>query len=207
MKKKYKFWILNVFGVFFLVLGILAIINSLYIKNPMQVFWMCYVSLILIGTGILTRNSFLIMSQVYILAIPVLIWDADFLYQLILQKPLWGLTNYFFYDRALNLGKFISLQHLYTVPFALYTVHLIGLKRSDAWKLSFAQAFFVYIAISLFTTTESNINCVFNPCINVHFGIPYRLTWFLTFFTMIFITALIINNITFFKRKLKKHED
>jgi hypothetical protein len=205
INEKHKFLILNILGAFFLLLGILAISNSLYIKNPMQIFWMCYISLLIIGVGILTRNSFLIMSQVYILAIPVLIWNVDFLYQLIFQKPLWGLTNYFFYDRALNLGKFISLQHLYTVPIALYMVHLIGLKRRDAWKWSFVQTFFVYVAVSLLTTAETNINCVFNPCINIYFGIPYRLTWFLIFFTMIFVTAILVIKLPFLQKMLEKH--
>lgn len=193
--------ILNLCGIFLLILGILAVLNSLYIKNPSQVFWMCYLSLILMGIGIIKRNTFLIMSQVYILAIPVLIWDIDFLYQLILQKPLFGLTNYFFYERTLNLGKIISLQHLFAVPLALYCVYTIGRKRTDAWKLSFIQITLNFIAVSLLTNPETNINCIFNPCINLYLGIPYKLTWFLIFFSLTFITAMILNNLSFLKIK------
>lgn len=118
-EKRYKFLIVNVLGIFFLFLGFMAVFNSLLIKNPSHVLWMCYISLILIGIGIVMRKSVLVMSQVYILAIPLVIWDVDFLYYLITQKTLLGLTNYFFVDAAWNLGKIISLQHLYTIPVSL----------------------------------------------------------------------------------------
>jgi len=199
--KIYENLILNLIGVLFLGLGIAAILNSLHIRNPMQVFWMCYLSLLLMGIGILTRNPFLVMSQVYILAIPVFIWDIDFLYQLIIGQPLFGLTDYFFYERALNLGKVISLQHLFSVPLAIYSVYIIGRKRNDAWKWSFIQITLIYLAVTLFTAREKNINCVFDPCINFYSGLPYRLTWFIIFFTMTFITALVINNLPFLKVK------
>jgi len=202
--KDYEDIILNIVGILFLVLGIVAVLNSLYSKNLMQVFWACYLGLLLIGFGIIKRNSFIIMSQVYILAIPLILWDIDFLYWIIMQKPLWGITDYFFLERVLNLGKLISLQHLFTIPLSIYAVKKIGLKRRDAWKWSFIQITVVYILVSVLTTPEYNINCVFNPCINLYFGLPYRLTWFIIFFGMTSLTSVVINNFIIKKKVITK---
>jgi len=199
-KRNYKFLVLNILGVFFLILGIGAIVNSLYLRNLTQIFWMCYISLILIGVGILKKNSFLIISQINILAIPFIFWDIDFIYWLVFNQPLWGITDYFFLERTFTIGKVISLQHLFTVPIALYATHLIGLKRKDTWKFSMVQAVLVYIAVTIFTSPETNINCVFDPCINIYFGLPYRLTWFLIFFIMIIITTNVVNRLKFLRK-------
>ena len=193
MERKNKYLILDIIGVFFLALGIAAIANSMYNQNPTQILYMCYFGLILIGIGILTKRSYIIMSQVYILAIPLLIWTIDFLYWLIIRKPLWGITDYYFINTAFDLGKSVSLQHLFTVPLAIYAASLIGVKRKDAWKWSFIQVILIFAAVSLLSPPEANINCVFNPCINVYLGLPYKLTWFLIIFSMTFITSILLN--------------
>ncbi len=193
MKKKHKFFILDILGIFFLTWGVIAISLSMYNKNPTQILYMCYLGLILIGIGILTKRSYIIMSQVYILAIPLLIWDIDFLHWLIFNKPLFGITNYFFAEGHSLIGKIISLQHLFTVPLSIYIAKIIGIKRKDAWKWSFIQITVVYLFVTLFSSPDLNINCVFHPCINLHFGLPYRLTWFIIIFSMTFITSVLIN--------------
>jgi hypothetical protein len=198
--KKREDLILNCIGIFFLVFGILAILNSFYSGNPYQVFWLCYIGLILIGFGVLKRNSFIVMSQIYILTIPFLIWNVDFIYWIFVGDSLWGITDYFFIDKALNLGKIISLQHLFTIPVSLYVVKKIRLKRKDAWKLSFFQITIFFILGSLLTPKEANINCVFEQCTNFTLGLPYTIEWFLIFFFMTFITSFVLNFL-FFKKK------
>ena len=193
MKKNTKAILLDLLGAFFLIWGVVAISVSMYYQNPTQILYMCYIGLLLIGIGILTKRSFIIMSQVYILAIPLLIWDIDFLYQLILNKPLFGIRNYFFSEGHSIVGKIVSLQHLFTIPVAAYVAKQIGIKRKDAWKWSFAQITLVYIFVSLFSNPDINVNCIFNPCINIYFGLPYRLTWFVIIFSMTFISSLLIN--------------
>ena len=207
MDKKYKFILLDFIGVLFLLFGIIAISNSMYNQNPMQILFLCYIGLILMGFGILTKRSYLVMSQVYILLIPHLLWTIDFFYQLILNKPLWGVTDYFFIDNFFIIGNIISLQHIFAIPIALYAVSLIGLKRKDVWILSFVQITIIYILVSLLTLSETNINCVFSSCINVHFGvpwIPYRLTWFIAIFLMTFFSSVLLNLIPLIKVKNDK---
>src|SRR3989338_4012560 len=119
MNNKNKTIILRLIGAYFLLLGITAILRSLYIGAPYQILYACYIGAILIGVGILTKKSIIILSQIYILAIPLLIWDIDFIHWIIFKTPLWGITDYFFFDISANLDKFITLQHLYTIPVAI----------------------------------------------------------------------------------------
>jgi len=204
MDKKHKLIFLDILGGFFLIWGIIAIANSMYMQNPTQILYMCYLGLVLIGIGILTKRSFIIMSQIYILAIPLIVWDIDFLYWLIFNKPLLGITDYFFVENSFNIGKIISLQHLFTVPVAAYAAKLIGIKRKDAWKWSFVQIILVFIAVSLFSSRETNINCIFDPCLNIVMGLPYRITWFIVIFSMTFISGLIINSFLIVKKNENK---
>ncbi|MCW8965711.1 MAG: hypothetical protein OQK82_03355 [Candidatus Pacearchaeota archaeon] len=194
MKKKYKEIFLNFIGVFFLLIGILAIQSSLYKQTPTQILYMCYIGLILIGGGILTRNSFIVLSQIYILVLPLLVWDIDFLYQLIVGSPLFGITDYFFAVGGISLDKVITLQHLFTIPVSIYAVKLIGVKRYDAWKLSFVQITFVYILVNLVSSPELNVNCVFYSCVSF---LPsyyyYNVLWFVMIFSMTFISSVLIN--------------
>ncbi len=204
MKKGAEDFIVNLIGVIPLVLGILAVFNSFQNGNPSQILWLCYMGMILMGLGIILRKSFLVMSQIYILAIPLLIWDVDFIYYLATKKFLLGITNYFFVNPELNLGKIISLQHLVTIPMSVYAVYLIGLKRKDAWKLSALQIILAFLLVFFLTPPEANINCVFKACVDFSFGAPYQFEWFLASFGMIAFSVFVLNN--FFFRKLKFRE-
>lgn len=201
MKKKFQFLILDIIGIFFLVWGIIAISLSMYNQTPTQILFMCYLGIILIGIGILTRRSFIIMSQIYILAIPILFWDIDFLHWIIFNQPLFGITDYFFVVSGWTLGKIISLQHLFTVPLAIYASSIIGVKRRDAWKWSFIQITIVYLLVSWFSSPDLNVNCIFSPCIDIYFGLPYKLTWFIIIFGMTFITSVLLNILPLIKLK------
>jgi len=204
MKKKHKFFILDVIGIFFLFLGIVSIANSMYNQNPTQILYLCYLGLLFIGIGILTKRSYIILSQIYILAIPLFVWSIDFLYQLVLNKSLWGITDYFFLNSGIYLWKITTLHHLFTIPIAIYAASLIGVKRKDAWIWSFMQIILIFIAVILFSDPKLNVNCVFNPCINIYLGLPYRLTWFIIIFTMTLLTSILLNFIPSIKVKNDK---
>ncbi len=193
MKEGTKSIFLIVLGIYFILLGIFAIIFSLYNNNPSQILYACYVGLILIGIGMLTKRSSIILSQVYLLTIPIMIWDIDFFHWIIFKGPLWGITNYFFSTTPSILGNFISLQHLYLVPLSIYALTLIGVKRKDAWKWSLLELVIIFIAVMTLSLPALNVDCVFHPCMNINFGIPYSIVWFLISFIMVGVTAIILN--------------
>ena len=200
MKKRNKIILLDLLGAYFLLLGMTAIAKSLYRQTPSQILFACYVGIILIGIGILTKRSYLILSQVYILTIPLLIWDIDFVHWLILNKPLWGITDYFFLDPSATLDKFVTLQHLYTLPLSIYATKLIGVKRKDAWKWSFVQIVIMFVAVTTLSPPELNVNCVYDSCVNINFGLPYRIVWFAVSFGSTAITAICLNYFLWHKR-------
>lgn len=194
--------ILNVLGVFFLAFGVFAIFYSISRGKPGWVFWLCYVGMILMGFGALTKNSYLILSQLNLLALPLLFWNTDFIYYLATKKNLWGITDYFF-GELLWPARVISFEHLFLIPLALVVLYLIKIKKKGAWKLSLIQLTLFFILSRLFTQVEYNVNCVFVSCFPVFpsdFWHPLR--WFLIFGSMIIITHLVITSIPIFKKKL-----
>lgn len=202
MKKRGKAIVLSVLGTYCLILGITAIFRSLYKQMPSQILYACYIGIILIGIGILTRRSFIILSQVYILAIPLLLWSIDVIYLLIFKSPLLGMADYFLFDGTID--RFVSLQHVYLIPLSIYAAKLIGVKRKDAWKWSLVQLIVLFAAVTILSPPELNVNCVFRSCINIELGLPYPLVWFLVSFSMVGITALLLNYFLWF-RKIKKN--
>jgi hypothetical protein len=205
MKDGSKRIFLIALGIYFILLGIFAIILSLYNNDPSQILYACYVGLILIGIGMLTKKSSIILSQVYLLTIPILIWDIDFFHWIIFKKPLWGITDYFFSVHPSIIGNFVSLQHLYLVPLSVYALTLMNIKRRDAWKWSLLELVLIFFAVFTLSVPALNVDCVFRPCININFGIPYPIVWFLISFSMIGVTALILNHFLC-PKKFKKYQ-
>ncbi len=208
LSEKAKERILNILGILFLIWGILAIVNSIFLGNPDQIFWNCYIGLLLIGIGIIRRNPILIGSQLTILAIPLLVWDIDFLYYFIFNNSLWGITDYIFVEQRLALSQIISLQHLFTLPFSLFTLYLLKTDKFDFWKVSIPQITLIFFVVFLTTPPGQNINCVFENCLSINpsiiSNVQYQVIWFFVFFGMIIITNLILWRLPFLKQKKRR---
>lgn len=199
MLEKSKNLILNFIGILFIILGIGAIINTIYQKELglAPIFWICYVSMILIGLGVLTKNYLLLLSQLNILAIPLIFWNIDFFYILLIGKSLFGVADYFFIPEPL-IGKIITTQHIFTIPLSIYALYLIKIKENFAWAISFFEVSVIFFITRAISSPEQNINCVFSSCMN--FNAPYYpLAWFFVFFIIIFITNFILTRINFLK--------
>lgn len=193
MKKKVKRNFLDVlifiFGLFFVLLGIAAIINSFLHPEVANFLWLCYLSLILIGVGMILRNSYLIVMQLNITLIPLLFWNVDFLYQLFSDKSLFGVTDYFFAGGINSLGNFVTLQHVYILPLAIYAVYRFGVKSKKIWIASYVEASVVFFLSFFFTDFERNTNCAFASCLDFIkiTGVWYSVLWFATVFAMVYL--------------------
>ena len=185
---------LKVIGIIFLVFGISAIINTILKTETglAPILWMSYISLILIGIGVLRKNSSLVASQVVIIGIPYILWNIDFFHYLFNKESLLGITDYFFEPGPL-IGKIISLQHLFNLPLSIFSIYLIKLENKSYWKLSLFQITIIFFITRLATTYEQNVNCVYQNCANFDFGIWYPLQWFLSYIMMILITSFLLN--------------
>jgi len=201
MKEDVKKIILFGLGTFLIILGILAFFNTFLQDAPSQVFWMSYITLILLGVSCFKKNNFLIASQINIIAIPYFFWDIDFIYHLKTGRALWGLTDYIFQGQT-TLSDIISLQHFYTLPLAFLAFFLLkeSSEMKKAWILSLFQIVIVFSLSRLLTPPELNINCVFQPCLIVHLPLPHSVIWFISFFSMIIITQVILAGLSYLRR-------
>jgi len=193
MNKNFHNKVISFLGIYFFILGIIAVIYAIYHPETANFLWFCYIFLILAGLGMILRNSLIIISQLNISLIPTLIWNIDFFYQLITKSSLWGVTDYFFVEGVNSLGMFITLQHLYILPLTLYSVYVLGLKSRKAWIISFVEIFIIFWLSFLFTSFESNTNCVFESCVSFLTieGISYRILWFV----FVFVTIFLVNKL------------
>ena len=188
--------VISLFGFLFFILGILAVINSLLNPEIANFLWLCYISLILIGLGMFLRNSFLIVLQLNIITIPLIFWNIDFFYQLIVGQTLFGVTDYLFEGGLNSLGNFITLQHIYILPLAFYSIYKIGFKRKNLWVFSFIEIIFIFL-LSVFFLRESNTNCAFESCVNFISisGWRYSFLWFVVGFAVIFLVNYILTKV------------
>ena len=186
-------------GVIFIVFGVAALINTIIQGNPTQILWICYSSLILLGIGILMRNSLLVVSQLNIITIPLLIWTADFIFFIINKQSFFGIVNYFFMPGPI-LSKIITTQHLFTIPLALIAVYIIKVKTKYAWIVSLAQVSFLFLITIMLTAPVNNINCVYSSCVNFNFK-HHQVMWFVITFTIICCTNLVLSQIKALKNK------
>ncbi|MFA6255008.1 MAG: hypothetical protein WC675_03145 [Patescibacteria group bacterium] len=204
MKEKITKVILISLGIFFIAFGTFAMDFGIYRGKPGWLLWLCYWGMVIIGFGILTKNGYLILSQINILTIPLLFWNIDFTHYLATGKDLWGITDYFF-GEMLKTARFISFEHLFLLPLTLLALYLIKINKKGAWKLSLAQLALFFVLSRLFTNPEHNVNCVFVSCYPFFPTDSWHpLRWFLVYGAMILFTYWIISVMPLFKKKIAK---
>ena len=198
------FW---AFGIFLVILGILAFTNAFLNLDSAIPLWFCYVAVFLVGVGILTKNSDLIVIQLNIIAIPLIFWDIDFFYQLFTNSSLWGITDYFFIIGWMNsLGNYITPVHIYLLPVTIAFIYFLGVSRRDLWKLSFLEVAIIFLISFALSPIEMNANCVFYSCIDfISLGSPYyQILWFFSVFLMIYLTNFLVVYLMKKAKKLKE---
>ncbi len=204
MKDHAKNIILTSLGVILILFGLLSFVYSILIGNISQLFWICYTGSLLIGIGLLMRSSTLIASQLNILLILDIVWLIDFVSYIVNGSSLFGLTDYFFISHSLA-AKIISLQHLIIIPVAFYALSKLPLKIKFSWVISLLQIILFGTLSYFLTPVDLNLNCIFNPCLNLPLNIFYQLKWLIYMFINIIVTYGIVN-LVFYKR-LKKHKE
>ena len=190
--------LLNVFGIIFLVWGILAITNAIISKNYSQLFWMCYLGLFIMGFAIIKRNGFWLAVQLNILAIPSILWGLDFLSYLTFNKFLIGISAPFFNNPTI-LQQIVSLEHLMIVPIGFLSLYLIKVKKTNMWIISILEMLIMFPITWIFTNHSENINCAFYSCLPFDFGI-YPLSWFVLLFFSTIVTNYLIINLKIFRK-------
>ena len=206
LSEKNKKVILNIISVILVISLILVIANIFVFKLYSSIFWLCYTAMLLIMLGILKKKSYLILSQIMILAIPDFLWIIDFIYILITGNSVLNLSSYFFQPRPL-LAKLVSLQHLYVIPLALFALYIVKIDRKKlALKFAAVQLLVFLFLSRTFTPREENINCVYYTCFDLQplnyleTILPYSFGWVALMFLSALVVYLILINIKWFRK-------
>lgn len=182
MTKKER--ILDILGWIFLVLGLVSVSWYLFFSRWQYAVWFCNHAMIITGIAVLCRNRFWVTAMLNWSLIPVSIWAIDFISGVIFNYFPFGITQYMF-EGPLQI---ISLQHLFTVPLMLYTMHLLGKPAKWAWLGTTAHGIILWIISYFIITPDYNVNCVHTACTLLK-GLPYyTILWPLTAILMFFVT-------------------
>ena len=114
---------------------------------------------------------------------------SDFLFRLITGNVLFGFTSYMF-TGGFEIGKIISLQHLFVVPLGIFALYKVKTVHFNFWKIALVQVFLMFIPIYFLTNRLDNINCVFSECIPLNFGLTQFAAWFVGYFLIVIITNI-----------------
>ncbi len=196
--------VLTVIGFFFIIFGTFAMDYAIYRHEPSWVWWFCYVGMIIIGFGLVYKIPKLIISQLYILTIPLIIWLTDFSYTFITGQKLWGVTSYFFSKDLLLSARIVALEHFFLLPLAYLSLYfIIGQEKiKNAWVISLVQISIIYLIVKFLTDGTQNVNCVIKSCFPyVPSDNIYPLRWFLIYISMIFITKFTLDLIIYLKNR------
>ena len=96
-------YILSFLGILLILISIGAFFNVFYLSSaydPYGAFWICFSAVPIVGIGLLFRKTSIIKSQLYILAIPDLIWMIDFISYIIRGSSFFGIADYFSLSRC-----------------------------------------------------------------------------------------------------------
>lgn len=204
---KYKKSLTIFLAVLFIVAGTYAMDYVIFRDHASWALWLCYLGLTIAGFGFLLKSPKIVISQLYILALPTVIWLIDFFYSVFAGRTLWGVTEYFFAKDLLFSARLVSIEHLYFLPLALFGLWLIwdeG-KIKGAWLISMIQITLVYLISLYFTDTAQNVNCVFRSCFPfVPSDYYYPLRWFAIMFGGVFTAKWLFDFILFVKSHFDK---
>ena len=88
--------LLNIIGIFFILLGLTGIVANIINKTPYNLVWFCNHTSLILVIAFLFRSSFWITAEVSIGLIPQMLFSIDFLGKLIFNKFPFGFTDYMF---------------------------------------------------------------------------------------------------------------
>ena len=176
--------ILNIIGVFLIVLGIIHLIQTMFFVDPVHFFWMCNHVIVFIGIAILFRKSFWVMGEFLLLFLGQFIWIINFFFK-IFGSP------FVVIDYRIDIIP--AIVHLVTLPLGLIGILLLKKKEKYAWTGSLLHAL-ILMPFVLYFGSYYNLNCLFRPCVN---WIPNVATYpffiFLIYFAFIILLNYFIN--------------
>ena len=184
----------KIIGLFFIILYFIIVTHKVPNYGINSAIWYCDWIMLFSGIALLLnhRKS---LSVFYLQSLLVqLPWYIDTLFLSIANISPLGVSNYLFDPNYVLFDFILSLRHYFVIPtlFIYFLYHKFYIKKS--YHLVFNIITFVFIiGLSLlFTTPIQNVNCAFNPCINILPKFNSLITHLITFFVMLILIQFII---------------
>lgn len=159
------FW--KISGSLFIVWGVIyeSILIHHYGWNQGMYLWLCNLSVVLAGIGLLLESKNLIVALLCPLFLTQSVLLVDLVTRALIGHDLLGLTEEL-YQPGIRLYEFaFSMHHLFLLPLLIFAAFLLENKKSTAgrWVLGLSL---VILPLSYFIfPPEQNINCMHAPCI------------------------------------------
>lgn len=185
---------LNILGVLLILIGIFRLWQIIYIANDFpRYFWFCNFAPLILGVGILIRNSFILIGEFSVLFVGQIWWTFDFLSFIFTGRFLVGSSEYIIYESLISQIASASV-HILVIPISLVAIFLIGKENKNAWKFSFILFSFL-LPIVLYYGEEINLNFLFYHGLSFLPEISFYplIIPFLYIFLVVFPLSLLIN--------------
>lgn len=134
--------------------------------GPENFLWMSDIALFLTVAALWIESPFLI-SLCMVSFLPIeLMWNLDFLIDLIMGKNITGTAHYMFEKQYAIFVRSLSLFHVILVPLWLWFTISWGYdKRAIIWAIPMIWIIFVATYFCTKPNTENNINWVYMPVV------------------------------------------
>jgi hypothetical protein len=130
--------------------------------EPFHLLWLCDLTLLITGIGLLLENSLLISSQIVGTLLIQLSWNLDFWLRLITGSKVFGFTEYMFSPAHPIQVKILSVFHIFLPVFLIYACLRLGYDvRGWRWQAFLTTG--VYILSFLTTNQSQDANWVLGP--------------------------------------------
>ena len=186
------------FGYIFLIFGIFEFIFKIYIFGfkEFDFLWFCSITLFILGFGMILKNSVLLNSFLSIALLVQPFWILDYIWLTFFNTPLNGVSSFVFSSGYSFLQFILNARHMYMIPFGFFSVFVIS--RRSRGSYLFIPIFIILLLSSsyLLAPKYSNLNCVFESCLDVFSKIkdPYYFFFYTTVTIILSLfNALIIN--------------
>lgn len=160
-----KDFLLNLMGIFLIVLGIIRILQLIIFGEPIHIFWLCNHVLILIGIAILFRNSFWLIAEFCFLFIGQFVWIVGFLLYTIFGITIPGNSVYLIYNEQF-INLITILVHFLTLPLGFLAIFILGKKEKFAWVGGLIHAF-ILLPFIIYFGFAYNLDCFYTPCFSL----------------------------------------
>lgn len=173
------------------------------VSDPFHLLWMCDLTLLITGIGIVIKSPALLSSQI-VGTLPIQIaWNIDFWLRLISGTKIFGFTDYMFSPAHPAEVKVLSLFHIFLPVILVFSLIRFGY-NANGWKLQALITAAAYLVSYVTTNPSADANWVLGPFWREQKILPgwlWLIIWLLLTVLMYWMFNLILKRILRLNKK------